>query len=194
MECWPSAFCNCRWNTLVVSNRDSIHWNQFHQSRLDHQSESFVTRGSRFRRTDSNSCHRIGQYSRYFVGAIMAFIPIFPICFQCGTDQNPCHCKVVGPTMGTAAYSTPWMWILGWKLVGFVTCVVAAVWNLVADAYAEYGLMMTAWWLCRSSAGRLLSSVAAVQPRLGMSKSFIRFGRWHGSSWLFLIGMVHQSP
>ncbi|KAJ5551196.1 hypothetical protein N7535_000861 [Penicillium sp. DV-2018c] len=23
------------------------------------------------------------------------FFPIFPICFQCGTDQNPCHCKVV---------------------------------------------------------------------------------------------------
>ncbi|KAJ5287508.1 hypothetical protein N7478_003194 [Penicillium angulare] len=21
------------------------------------------------------------------------FIPFFPICFQCGTDQNPCHCK-----------------------------------------------------------------------------------------------------
>jgi hypothetical protein len=26
------------------------------------------------------------------------FFPIFPICFQCGTDQNPCNCKVVGPT------------------------------------------------------------------------------------------------
>ncbi|KAL2014030.1 hypothetical protein VTN00DRAFT_1555 [Thermoascus crustaceus] len=30
----------------------------------------------------------------------MVFIPIFPICFQCGTDQNPCRCKVVGPTLG----------------------------------------------------------------------------------------------
>lgn len=28
------------------------------------------------------------------------FFPILPICFQCGTDQNPCHCKVVGPTLG----------------------------------------------------------------------------------------------
>lgn len=28
------------------------------------------------------------------------FLPIFPICFQCGTDQNPCRCKVVGPTLG----------------------------------------------------------------------------------------------
>ncbi|KNG80670.1 hypothetical protein ANOM_010935, partial [Aspergillus nomiae NRRL 13137] len=28
------------------------------------------------------------------------FLPIFPICFQCGTDQNPCRCKVLGPTLG----------------------------------------------------------------------------------------------
>ncbi|BDD56824.1 hypothetical protein MAP00_002242 [Monascus purpureus] len=28
------------------------------------------------------------------------FIPIFPICFQLGTTQNPCRCKVVGPTLG----------------------------------------------------------------------------------------------
>ncbi|RAH87466.1 hypothetical protein BO86DRAFT_3847 [Aspergillus japonicus CBS 114.51] len=27
------------------------------------------------------------------------FFPILPICFQCGTDQNPCRCKVVGPTL-----------------------------------------------------------------------------------------------
>lgn len=27
-------------------------------------------------------------------------IPTPPIiCFQFGTDQNPCHCKVVGPTL-----------------------------------------------------------------------------------------------
>lgn len=32
------------------------------------------------------------------------FFPIFPICFQCGTDQNPCHCKVVGPTLGKSIY------------------------------------------------------------------------------------------
>ncbi|KAE8556583.1 hypothetical protein EYB25_001285 [Talaromyces marneffei] len=30
----------------------------------------------------------------------MVALPFFPICFQCGTDQNPCHCKVVGPTLG----------------------------------------------------------------------------------------------
>ncbi|KAF2249694.1 hypothetical protein BU26DRAFT_482361 [Trematosphaeria pertusa] len=27
-------------------------------------------------------------------------IPLPIICFQCGTDQNPCRCKVVGPTLG----------------------------------------------------------------------------------------------
>ena len=30
-------------------------------------------------------------------------IPILPICFQCGTNQNPCHCKVVGPTLGMSS-------------------------------------------------------------------------------------------
>lgn len=29
----------------------------------------------------------------------------FPLCFQCGTDQNPCRCKVVGPTLGTSVLS-----------------------------------------------------------------------------------------
>lgn len=31
---------------------------------------------------------------------VMNCIPLSIICFQCGTDQNPCHCKVVGPTIG----------------------------------------------------------------------------------------------
>ncbi|KAJ5093968.1 hypothetical protein N7456_009829 [Penicillium angulare] len=41
------------------------------------------------------------------------FIPFFPICFQCGTDQNPCHCKVVGPTLGCvlAGFDLLWMWM-----------------------------------------------------------------------------------
>ncbi|KAL5371249.1 hypothetical protein DPSP01_014401 [Paraphaeosphaeria sporulosa] len=30
----------------------------------------------------------------------MDCIPVPIVCFQCGTDQNPCHCKVVGPTIG----------------------------------------------------------------------------------------------
>ncbi|KAG2009133.1 hypothetical protein GB937_008074 [Aspergillus fischeri] len=32
------------------------------------------------------------------------FIPIIPICFQCGTDQNPCRCKFVGPTLGMGSF------------------------------------------------------------------------------------------
>ncbi|CAG5156525.1 uncharacterized protein ALTATR162_LOCUS4322 [Alternaria atra] len=28
------------------------------------------------------------------------FVPLPIVCFQCGTDQNPCHCKVIGPTIG----------------------------------------------------------------------------------------------
>ncbi|KAF1818641.1 uncharacterized protein K489DRAFT_384557 [Dissoconium aciculare CBS 342.82] len=27
-------------------------------------------------------------------------IGFFPICIQCGTNQNPCHVKIVGPTLG----------------------------------------------------------------------------------------------
>ncbi|GLJ05162.1 hypothetical protein SUGI_0012450 [Cryptomeria japonica] len=28
----------------------------------------------------------------------------FPVCIQCGTHDNPCRCKVVGPTLGFAAF------------------------------------------------------------------------------------------
>ncbi|RMY59986.1 hypothetical protein D0863_11749 [Hortaea werneckii] len=27
------------------------------------------------------------------------FLPL-PVCIQCGTNQNPCHVKIVGPTLG----------------------------------------------------------------------------------------------
>ncbi|KAF2862878.1 hypothetical protein K470DRAFT_255406 [Piedraia hortae CBS 480.64] len=27
------------------------------------------------------------------------FLPM-PVCIQCGTNQNPCHLKIVGPTLG----------------------------------------------------------------------------------------------
>ncbi|KAL6236884.1 hypothetical protein BDW75DRAFT_205548 [Aspergillus navahoensis] len=31
----------------------------------------------------------------------MCDVPFFfPVCIQCGTDQNPCRCKIVGPTLG----------------------------------------------------------------------------------------------
>ncbi|KAJ5683357.1 hypothetical protein N7462_006522 [Penicillium macrosclerotiorum] len=39
------------------------------------------------------------------------FFPIFPICFQCGTDQNPCHCKVVGPTLGRSLANLDLLWV-----------------------------------------------------------------------------------
>ena len=25
---------------------------------------------------------------------------IFPFCWQCGTSDNPCNCKILGPTLG----------------------------------------------------------------------------------------------
>lgn len=27
-----------------------------------------------------------------------------PVCFECGTTDNPCRCKVVGPTLGFVAF------------------------------------------------------------------------------------------
>lgn len=27
-----------------------------------------------------------------------------PLCVQCGTHQNPCRCKIVGPTLGVVAF------------------------------------------------------------------------------------------
>lgn len=30
----------------------------------------------------------------------MDCLPLPVLCIQCGTDQNPCHCKIVGPTLG----------------------------------------------------------------------------------------------
>ncbi|KAJ5601784.1 hypothetical protein N7510_011318 [Penicillium lagena] len=57
------------------------------------------------------------------------FFPIFPICFQCGTDQNPCHCKVVGPTLGASILATILITIhlTTSYSVGFLSTVVAAV-------------------------------------------------------------------
>lgn len=63
------------------------------------------------------------------------FIPIFPICFQLGTTQNPCRCKVVGPTLGMSSrllslgrcqvsYS---MLIIDVFYTGFVLFIVSAV-------------------------------------------------------------------
>ncbi|KAJ5513946.1 hypothetical protein N7463_003498 [Penicillium fimorum] len=41
----------------------------------------------------------------------MPFFPIFPICFQCNTDQNPCHCKVVGPTLDLLLPPIDLLWL-----------------------------------------------------------------------------------
>ncbi|SMQ45535.1 unnamed protein product [Zymoseptoria tritici ST99CH_1A5] len=30
----------------------------------------------------------------------MDCLPLPVVCIQCGTDQNPCHVKIVGPTLG----------------------------------------------------------------------------------------------
>ncbi|KAJ5493282.1 hypothetical protein N7539_002028 [Penicillium diatomitis] len=35
----------------------------------------------------------------------------FPICIQCGTDQNPCRCKVVGPTLGHLLAGIDLLWL-----------------------------------------------------------------------------------
>ncbi|THZ87488.1 hypothetical protein D6C88_05185 [Aureobasidium pullulans] len=46
----------------------------------------------------------------------MDCLPIPFVCFQCGTDQNPCHCKVVGPT------------------IGFASAIVLAVWTMFSSS------------------------------------------------------------
>ncbi|EFW20142.1 conserved hypothetical protein [Coccidioides posadasii str. Silveira] len=38
---------------------------------------------------------------------MVIWIPFPIICFQCGTDQNPCRCKFVGPTLGTSGLRAP---------------------------------------------------------------------------------------
>lgn len=65
----------------------------------------------------------------------MVFIPIFPICFQFGTDQNPCRCKVIGPTLGELAQhkieaqmqSIPALDIMLNSFSGFLAFIVAGV-------------------------------------------------------------------
>ncbi|KAF2502653.1 hypothetical protein BU16DRAFT_16508 [Lophium mytilinum] len=50
----------------------------------------------------------------------MDCIPLPIVCFQCGTDQNPCHCKVVGPTIGFAV--TVVMAVVCWPASLFCCC------------------------------------------------------------------------
>ena len=77
------------------------------------------------------------------------FFPIFPICFQCGTDQNPCHCKVVGPTLGMCPVG---MLIGELTSPGFCATVVSAVSDqILHDADLP--------WLIGILPGLLLASV-----------------------------------
>lgn len=61
----------------------------------------------------------------------MFFFP-FPLCFQFGTDQNPCRCKVVGPTLGMfecESIGIAWLRRRSWPclITGFVVTILSAV-------------------------------------------------------------------
>ncbi|RAH50729.1 uncharacterized protein BO95DRAFT_438495 [Aspergillus brunneoviolaceus CBS 621.78] len=89
------------------------------------------------------------------------FFPILPICFQCGTDQNPCRCKVVGPTLGISLSCPrkPIRWCLGSVSLtglilfrgglGFICTVVAAV--CVSSLFFIASLGSTCIWKERES-------------------------------------------
>ncbi|OCK85188.1 hypothetical protein K432DRAFT_287323 [Lepidopterella palustris CBS 459.81] len=62
----------------------------------------------------------------------------FPvICFQCGTDQNPCHCKVVGPTIGFGV--TVVMAVFCWPAALFCGCCATDVGKAVLAAPVDTG-------------------------------------------------------
>lgn len=44
--------------------------------------------------------YNFNRHIHHLRDATMADCGFFPICIQCGTDQNPCHVKIVGPTLG----------------------------------------------------------------------------------------------
>ncbi|KAK6821111.1 hypothetical protein PG990_013130 [Apiospora arundinis] len=50
----------------------------------------------------------------------MDCLPFPVVCFQCGTDQNPCRCKVVGPTLGFV--TTVCLAIVCWPASLFCGC------------------------------------------------------------------------
>ncbi|KAI5684359.1 hypothetical protein M9H77_05587 [Catharanthus roseus] len=43
-----------------------------------------------------------------------------PICIQCGNANNPCRCKVVGPTLGFLAFAAAGL--VEWPVGAFVYC------------------------------------------------------------------------
>ncbi|KAF2095629.1 hypothetical protein NA57DRAFT_44124 [Rhizodiscina lignyota] len=67
----------------------------------------------------------------------MDCIPLPIICFQCGTDQNPCHCKVVGPTLGFA--TTVVMAVFCWPASIFCGCCATETGKKLLGAPADTG-------------------------------------------------------
>ncbi|KAF2816744.1 uncharacterized protein BDZ99DRAFT_609 [Mytilinidion resinicola] len=67
----------------------------------------------------------------------MDCIPLPIVCFQCGTDQNPCHCKVVGPTLGFAV--TVVMAVVCWPASLFCGCCATETGKHVLAAPADTG-------------------------------------------------------
>lgn len=73
----------------------------------------------------------------------MACIPI-PVCIECGSPDNPCRCKIVGPTLGFVAF-----------------CLAALVeWPVGAVV-----------WCCDRKAGRRIMEQPAMRVRPAVSSA-----------------------
>lgn len=46
--------------------------------------------------------------------------PFVPLCFECGTRRNPCHCRILGPTVGFVAFAVAA--VVEWPVGMFVYC------------------------------------------------------------------------
>ncbi|KAH9572422.1 hypothetical protein CY35_02G148900 [Sphagnum magellanicum] len=46
--------------------------------------------------------------------------PFVPLCFECGTRRNPCHCRVLGPTIGFVAFALAA--VVEWPVGALVYC------------------------------------------------------------------------
>ncbi|BBN15772.1 hypothetical protein MPTK1_7g00670 [Marchantia polymorpha subsp. ruderalis] len=47
-------------------------------------------------------------------------MPYIPCCVQCHTRENPCHCKVVGPTLGFVGFAL--FALVEWPVGALVWC------------------------------------------------------------------------
>ncbi|CAM6048296.1 unnamed protein product [Sphagnum compactum] len=43
-----------------------------------------------------------------------------PLCFECGSVRNPCHCRILGPTLGFIAFAAAA--VVEWPIGAFVYC------------------------------------------------------------------------